>query len=174
MEYSLEFWDSTNSRRRTAESFAVQRDGIGCAWQQISCSRNANKIQMLTHPSNDQMPPHHYILTTDDAEWQQKTVKGRLCMMRKVASACTALSKLTIRSSSIPKINMVLKSVEKANRAAKGVIRRRTSADAIVHWMCQRGELLLFTLIFCLEFRQLMKMQTGRRRKKDWIFLQKW
>ena len=81
--------------------------------------------------------------------------------MRKVASACTALSKLTIRSSSIPKINMVLKSVEKANRAAKGVIRRRTSADAIVHWMCQRGELLLFTLIFCLEFRQLMKMQTG-------------
>lgn len=40
--------------------------------------------------------------------------------------------KLT-RSSSIPKINMVLKSVEKANRAAKGVIRRRTSADAIVH-----------------------------------------
>ena len=86
--------------------------------------------------------------------------------MRKVASACTALSKLTIRSSSIPKINMVLKSVEKANRAAKGVIRRRTSADAIVHWMCQRGELLLFTLIFCLEFRQLMKMQTAGRREK--------
>ena len=53
--------------------------------------------------------------------------------MRKVASACTALSKLTIRSSRIPKINIVLKSVEKANRAAKGVIRRRTSADAIVH-----------------------------------------
>ena len=87
--------------------------------------------------------------------------------MRKVASACSALSKLTIRSCSIPKINMVLKSVEKANRAAKGVIRRRrTSADAIVHWMCQRGELLLFTLIFCLEFRQLMKMQTAGRRKK--------